>query len=496
MSFHTLWTNIKRLFGGERETYVFVFIFFISIILRFINYNNRFVLASDQARDVLIVLEAIHMHKIPLIGPFSASGPFVFGPYWYWIFTIPVFFFQHSLLAPWIFQSILYVCAIPLMFFIGKELYNPRFGILLSLFTAISTSEIKLSTNLIFSALVGFLSFLILYLFILYIKNKKLKYLLILSLLISIAINTHFEAIPLIFFILFAFLFGKRNIFHLLLAIMAFILPFIPLLIFNIQSHNFELSHIMKFHQTIPKGISLFQFIKAELGPVNFFPRVWGDTIGGSVIAGWIMIITFIYFMFFILKKRAKREEKILIGLFICVIVSIIAYEGRLFENFLGFVFPFMILFTSLVCYYLIQFNKTLGFLAILLITFFSLFSDFHVISNANNIILSTANFWENSLIAKYPDQQFAIYNYSSNTDESIPLSLLLYISGKTNDTNGLKIGVANVGAPIYQQVAIEGPLNLRLYTLENASDKQIKNEGFSPVTPSKIYASVEDWYK
>lgn len=496
MVFETQWIKLKKLFGGKTEIFAFLVIFLLAIFLRFVNYEDRFGLAADQARDLLMVREMLRIHSLPLIGPFSASGPFVFGPYWYWIFTIPVLLFPHSLLAPWIFQSLLYTLAVLIMFFIGKEIHGPRFGLLLSLFTAISTSEIKLSTNLIISALVGILTFIILYSFIRYIKDKEIKYLLLLSFLVAVAINTHFEAVPLIFLLPFAVFFGRRNIRHLALAIITFLFPFIPLLIFNIKSHNYELSHIMQLHQQIPQGTPLPAFIRALLGPVNFFPRVWGDTIGGSTMAGWVMIAVFIFMMVFLSVKRNNREEKILVGVFLCMMALIVAYEGKLFENFLGYIFPFMIIFTGLACYYLARFNKVAGFLAVIVIVFFSIFSDFQVISSATNTTIITARFCEKAILEKYPQQKFAIYNYSSiNTDKSIPLSLVLDVDGKTDD-NGFKIGVGYVGASIYRQVVVEGPLGLRLYDLRGASDNQLKKEDFSPVTASKIYQSTEQWYQ
>ena len=355
--------------------------------------------------------------------------------------------------------------------------------------------KLNFQPTLSFQRLSVFLLFFILYFFIRYIKDKKIGDLLLLTFFVAVAINTHFEAIPLIFFIPFAVFFGKRNISHLVLAIIVFLFPFVPLLLFNLRSHNYELSHITKLHQQIPPGTPFLQQIRAILGPVNFFPRVWGDSIGGSTIAGWIMIGVFIFTMCFLFVKKNHREERILVGIFLCMIAVIVAYGGKLFENFLGFLFPLMVLFTCLACYYLARLNKIVGFLAISLIVLFSL-SDFKVIVNATNTAVSTARFWEKALLIRYPRQKFAVYNYSyPNTDKSIPLSLVLAVDGEAND-NGFKIGVANVGAPVYHLVAIEGPPGLRLYDLRGQSDAQLRKENFSAVTPSKIYQSTEQWYK
>src|SRR6185312_6809071 len=116
--------SIKKWLYSKKDTLLLLSIIGLSIFLTFINYSNRWGLAADQARDVLVVHHALALHTLPLIGPYSASGPFVFGPFWYWIFMIPIGLFPQILLAPWIFQSILYVGIIPLFYLIGRKLQN------------------------------------------------------------------------------------------------------------------------------------------------------------------------------------------------------------------------------------------------------------------------------------------------------------------------------------------------------------------------------------
>ena len=204
--------TIKLWFLKNRIIFLLFFIILLGIFLRFVNFENRFGIAADQARDILIVRQALTQHTLPLIGPFSAAGSFVFGPFWYWIFMIPIALFPNSLLAPWVFQSLLYVLIIPIMFLTGKKIFDERFGILLAFFTAISTKEITLSTNLIISALVGFLAFVIFYLFVKFLKDKKPIYLYTTSFLISLCINTHFEAIPIIVLLPVALFWSRQKV--------------------------------------------------------------------------------------------------------------------------------------------------------------------------------------------------------------------------------------------------------------------------------------------
>ena len=43
-------------------------------LLRFYNYDVRWALAHDQARDALVAREALRQHKIPVLGPFLKQG--------------------------------------------------------------------------------------------------------------------------------------------------------------------------------------------------------------------------------------------------------------------------------------------------------------------------------------------------------------------------------------------------------------------------------------
>ena len=113
----------------------------IAAILRFYNYPNRWGLAYDQARDVLVSTYALHNSLIPAIGPFSSAGQFVYGPQWFWIISLMSAVFPNAIITPWIIQSLLYVFTVYVMFLIGKEIIDEKFGLITAFFTAISISS-------------------------------------------------------------------------------------------------------------------------------------------------------------------------------------------------------------------------------------------------------------------------------------------------------------------------------------------------------------------
>ena len=65
-------------------------IFVIGLWLRFYGINREnFAFTYDIGRDFLIVRDIVLFHKITLIGPTTGINGLFYGPWWYWILSIP-----------------------------------------------------------------------------------------------------------------------------------------------------------------------------------------------------------------------------------------------------------------------------------------------------------------------------------------------------------------------------------------------------------------------
>lgn len=477
----------------------------LAIFLRFYDYNNRWGLAADQARDILVSRVALKLHKLPLIGPFSASGPFVFGPYWYWLLLVPVGLFNTSFLAPWIFLTLLNVVAVFIMFLIGKKLMSTPFGLLLSLLAAVSPEEVQLSTNLIMSAFVGFLSVGIFYFFICYIKDRRLIHIACMALLCGIAINTHFEAVPLIALLPIAIIFGKKKWSHIGTLIGLFLIPFLPLVIFNFQSHSYELSHIFLTNtpqQHMSLARTLLEIAKREIVFITHtLPILWERLIVGLRIPliGYVMPICFLLSVYLMHRKRLLHKEIVILLILAASILVIVGYyKGVFFQNFFAFSYPLLFICTGLICYTLYRYNKYIGSITVGLLLVASLYADGKTIAQATNNDAIAGHALENTLIRLYPQEKFVLYNYTSlNKDKGLTLSLFLDVDNKIG-RKGIKIGMAYFGAPINDTVLFDDheSTGLQLYNLQGSSYAKLKQEGFIPYDASRVYASVEQWYK
>ncbi len=471
-------------------------IFLLTIFLRFYNYPNRWGLASDQARDAIIIEKSIQLHSLPFIGPFSASGPFVFGSSWYIIFIFFTAILPNSVLTPWIIQGIFFCLIVLLMIHIGRKIEGKSLGLLAGLFTALSTSQVILSTNLIFSALVSVISVICLYFFIKAINEKNNYFLSILGYFIGLAITIHFQAIPLFLLLIIVFC-AKRKWSSVIFALWGFILPFIPLIVFDIETNFHESSSLIKY------------FFSANTAPITvrwltyagiFWPKVWADIIGGYTPIGYLIIIcTILTSTIFLIKKKIPQTMVYVLLGFLGIVVILRYFQGTLFENFLSFLHPFVILITAWICLQIVKYNKYLGIGLITIIVVLSFIASFTAITNAQNHTKDETILLQSFIEKKYPNKKFAIYDYQyGNTAQSLPLSLFLFIKRETGPS-GIRIGITNQGSmsPLYPLLYhIDLPYGINVYDLNGATPGDLARDKWILVNPRAVFNSMQDWYK
>jgi hypothetical protein len=472
-------------------------ILLIAIFFRFYNYSNRWGLASDQARDAILVTQALKMHVIPLIGAFSASGPFVFGPYMYWFMMLAGIILPFGFIAYWLALGILSVFMIIVRMAIGTEIKDKYFGFLIGLLATVSTLKVSISTNLISSSLAGSFSVIAIYFFVRVIKYTKSLDIFLLGLFIGLGINTHFQTIPLLVTLPVVYVFGKLKPKHLIFMLSGLAIPFIPLLIFDFRTNFYESSHILHYFFNFGQPVS---FPKRWLTySTTTFPSIYASIIGGNLIMGTlIMVTTGLTFIYFLIRRQIDRIT-LAIGFSLGLIFIVLRYfPGQIFGDFVAFMSPFIIILTAWVCLKIFNFNKYLGILVIITIFLSTAITSFNDINSATNLSAPNAQKLKNILVQKFPKgTKFSIYDYDyKNTGISLPLVLYLSQEGKISD-DGEKIGIANLlikGAKLkYSETETYVEF---LYTLQGNSDKKLMGNGWVSVNPSNVYNSVENWYK
>lgn len=477
-----------------------ILILAISVFLRFFNYQNRWGLAYDQARDVIISGYALSNHLIPLIGPFSASGPFVFGPYMYWIYMLVTFVYPSSVMLLWIFQTTFSAFMVILMFFIGKEVLNRNFGLLAAFLTSISTAQIAQSTNLTYSTFVGFISMFVLFFSVKAIKSDRNIYFFLLSLLfIGLAVNIHFQAVGLIPILFLLPFFTRFSVKKVLIILSGFIIPFIPILIFDFKSNYFESSHLISYFLAGGSNIALQKRWLTYVGV--FWPNAISGMIGGYPIIGYLIaIIGILTVAYSFWTKKISKIIYFCIALFLTNFIILRYYKANVYDAFLTFLHPLIFILVTWVIFSLKKISYPIALIFLIIISAFGLAKDYEEIKNATNLTAKISMNYMVKSINKFPNQKFSVYDYNLKTvHRSVPL--VMYLMKKDLiDNSGRKIGlvVATNSAMLEKfnsPLIAEAVGDLVLLDLNNYDEKKLEDMKWHPVNPSYIYRSVEEWY-
>lgn len=469
----------------------------IATFLRFYNFENRWGLAYDQARDVIVAREALKMHKLPLIGPFASAGQFVYGPQWYWILMFMIEIFPNAVLTPWIIQTALYVAVVLLMIFIGKEIQGKFFGILVGLLIAVSPMQISYATNLISPSMVSIFSILSVYFFVKFIKKQKNLDGFLMALSIATAVNIHFQAIGLLVLIPISFIFGTHSIKKALILLIGAIIPFTPLIIFDFSTNFFESRNWLDYYLYGQYRMYVPNRWLTYLGV--YWPDVWAKIVGGNKILGYGAIFFLSLFSFYLVfKKKITKSVLSIIISFLCMVTLLRYYRGERVDSYIVFLHPFVLILTSWVIYTFFKINRAIGLTLFLLLFFSSIQFSMIGIQNATNHSSAKAQHWKDILTHTYPGQKFAVYDYKySGVSNSFSLVMFLEADGKLDD-NGYKIGFGNPPGSysIFHPEILGNKTGYVLKDLNSSSSTQLDKEQWAFINPSMIYHSTVEWYK
>jgi len=470
----------------------------LSFYLRFYNYENRWGLAIDQARDVIIAREALKSHLLPLIGPFASAGQFVYGPQWYWILMIMVGIFPFAVITPWIIQSLLYVGVVWLMILIGKEMEGKGFGLVLGLFTAISTAQILNSTNLVQPSLVGIFSFLSLYFFIKYIKSGSNTYAFLMAFVVATEVNIHFQAISLLVLVPLSFILDNaRSIRKAWIMLTGTIIPFIPLIYFDLTNNFFESRNWIDYFLYGQYRIYVPNRWLTYIGV--YWPNEWSKIIGGETLLGYVTVASLACgaaIAFF--RKKLKKTFFAIIAVFFIIFFLLRFYRGERIDSYLVFLHPFVIVLTGWSCLQLYKLRKVVGISLFLVIVLTTFRLDLLEIKKGENITVVQVSNWADKLKSDFPKDTFAVFDYMhKDREKSFPLILFLDQSGKISD-NGKKIGFyITTSETEFGYPAIIGKKGeFQIVNLDSSTSAQLSKEGWSFINPSQIYQATIEWYK
>ena len=511
---------VKDVKGNSSRYYSLSIIltFLFGFFLRFANTPQRYGFDGDAIRDAIVAYEGAKTFAFPLAGPFSSTGPYTFGP-WYYIILI---FFSRifpSPYIPWIVMGILSLFSILLMADIGRLLHDKKLGVILAAITAIAPIQISVGVGLsnispvpFFSALSIWLTFKIL--------KKELNHMLwyfIFGIALGIGINMHYQMVGLLLLPIFIWIYKgwKQFIIPLLIGAGLFV-SFIPLLTFNLLTN-----------WSTVNGIHEMYIAKERM----YFPNSWKIYLFDF----WIAHLKFLFvsslavnisvvFLFAtacitnILKKKYAKELSMLLIIFLFNFLWLRFYWGERHDVYLYYLSPIMFIFLgyTLTWLYEMKYGKIIFALLTLITSWNMLTADISFIGTQPEHIA-----WEKEatrLSALYPYDNLTLYScnafYQPHKKTLLYLLRFNYQSGaperkialKGNDCffpnkEGYEFKDYEIadkyGYQIYPKLFPElKDTNFNFIDITTASNSAITKAGWKLMTTKDVYNDTVNWWK
>jgi len=256
------------------QNWLLISILFLATFLRFYDYQNRWVLNQDQARDVTMALFAIRNRKIPLVGSPSSAGPFNFGALYDWLVILITFLLPFTS-GPWVAFTLISIVCVFIFYKIGNNLVDKKLGLIMALLSAISPSLILNSTDMLNTVAVFFAVCLNFYILSLYIRKPKNNYLLFLGFTVGLANNFHFQSLGfgsiLIALLIVNFKNIKQLFYHILIIGIGYLVSFLPNIIFDLLNNFVWIKSVLSYYLGGGTMVNRYQRLLAgSMGKHNY----------------------------------------------------------------------------------------------------------------------------------------------------------------------------------------------------------------------------------
>ncbi len=475
----------------KTQALILLLVLTCGLFWRFVNFENRWTLGQDQARDVIVARYLLEEGIMPLIGPPSSLGYFSFGPYYYWIIMFFVSVFP-TLNGAWIGFALLSTLSVTFITIIGKLLAGSRGMLVFGLLGAFASASIFHSVDVLNPMLVPFFVSLALLAVVLIVEKQLVHFAIILGLAIGLAINAHFQAIGLMCLLpalLFLGKLGKKQ--NLIIAVevtVGFLFTFLPLLYYNFTHQNLLLDKLYQGLVSEPVGGGIrWLWIK---DPLVTWPKLVGEALFFQPNLGYILLplVCGLIGYFWRTKKLSKSFVIILVTL-MAQALCLVLYTGARAPVYLLVFHPFIILLTAWVIVLVLGQRRVLGVMLIGLFLAISIWSNAQVIQGYTQRPLITE--LKSKIVQK--GELIDLYSNSSSHQLSLPLFYLLKFEDKISQ-NGVKIGVCDeqikdgtsscsaLGVPFLKKE------RYALFDLQNVSSENFQKMSLERILPQDIY--------
>ncbi len=439
----------------KKYTILLILILLLSFFLRVFRFENRVFIIGDGARDILVARGALQAKIIPQISSFSSTGPFVFGPHYYWLLMAVYFFSPESWSIFYYFLIFQSVFMVFILVKTGELICNKKFGLFLGLVAAVSPVFISRSTGIVQHAIMAFLAAISLYYFVKFSKRKRTIDAFWSGFWTAIAIMMHFQAMGLLVMSLAFFVSSRsikekvKNSFSYFLGL---ILPSASFIFWD-AAQNF--ANARNFLDYVLIGQNRIYVANRWTWHIfKFWPEYAASLFGGqNLVGGIILYFALVISVFLIIRGKLNKIVKYLLVFFLFFYIYLRFYKGEKSEGYLAFIQPLTIIVMAYGFFWLARFKK-LFFVVSTIIIFCTIrvTRDYYISQNVNEFQELSVTLL--SLEKETGAKKFAIYDFADIKNQtqtwqvSDALAVFLGSVNKLDFENGYKIGLCQDYCP------------------------------------------------
>ncbi len=312
----------------------------------------------DQGRDALVIWDFIHSHKFFLIGPTTGLPGIFRGPYYYYLIAPFYLLGRGNPVWPANFLALTSVFAIVLIYYLGAKIQDRRTGIIAAIIASFSFYIVMASRWLSNPTPMLLLSMLLvssMFQITRITREKSQKWWVVIALVSGLSLFNFGSSGEFFYFpALFIFAIWQRrkwpNLRFFLFSIIAFIVTFAPLVLFDLKHEHILLHNFFSTFGTDGgsfKKITSFIFQERNKAYYDIFTNKLFDARGSKEIV--VMVLVAIAFLLSLPKLIKNDGVKIILLLLISPIIGLYFYQGNygvLYDYYMtGYYLIFILLF-------------------------------------------------------------------------------------------------------------------------------------------------------
>ncbi len=371
--------NLKSFIKNHKsEMIVLLAIILIGAFFRLYKINEYMTFLGDEGRDAIIVRRFITEKHPPLIGPGTSIGNMYLGPLYYYFMALPLLIANFSPVGPAVAIALLGILTIVLIWWMTREWFGVKGGLISSFLYAIAPTIIIYSRSSWNPNIMPFFALLCIFSIWKVWSKENYKWLLVLGVAFAFVLQSHYLGLLLlptlgIFWIL-AFSKARKSkntkyyILYTLYSVVILAILMSPLVIFDAR-HGWRNFTAMKTFFTerqstvsvkpwnsLPKTFpELVKINTRLLGARNVILGEW-LTVGLLAVVAWVVGAY---------KEKILKKEKI--GYLILILwigfglIGLGLYKQEIYDHYYGFLMPAPFILFGGLCEHLLDKAKLRG---------------------------------------------------------------------------------------------------------------------------------------